>query len=67
MGSRKRETCRIIFASGGVAHMVTDTGLDWAFLGMPNGDIAAYDLDRESSPSSAFRISGVRETLGPEE
>ncbi|KAH8886476.1 hypothetical protein GQ53DRAFT_796815 [Thozetella sp. PMI_491] len=39
---------------GGVAHMTTDVGLDWAFLGQPNGDIVAYDLDRERL--SAFRI-----------
>ena len=32
---------------GGVAFMISDPGLDWVFLGMPNGDIATYDLDRE--------------------
>ncbi|ORY67197.1 lethal giant larvae like, C-terminal-domain-containing protein [Pseudomassariella vexata] len=34
-------------APGVVASMVTDPMLDWCFLGMQNGEVFAYDLDRE--------------------
>lgn len=41
--------------AGHVVSMVTDPMLDWAFLGMVNGDILAYDLDRLSL-SRNFRL-----------
>ncbi|KAK7747785.1 Lethal(2) giant larvae sro7 [Diatrype stigma] len=42
-------------APGVVVTMVTDPTLDWCFLGIQNGDIYAYDLDRQRL--SAFRLS----------
>lgn len=42
-------------APGVVISMVTDPMLDWCFLGLANGDICAYDLDRQRI--SAFRLS----------
>lgn len=42
-------------APGVVVSMVTDPTLDWCFLGLANGDICAYDLDRQRI--SAFRLS----------
>ena len=39
---------------GAVVTMVTDPMLDWALLGLSNGDVMAYDLDRERL--SPFRI-----------
>lgn len=41
--------------SGSVVSMVTDPMLDWAFLGLQNGDVMAYDLDRHSL-ARAFRL-----------
>lgn len=32
---------------GAVTSLVTDPGLDWAFIGLSSGEIVAYDLDRE--------------------
>lgn len=32
---------------GAVASLVTDPGLDWAFIGLSSGEVIAYDLDRE--------------------
>lgn len=40
---------------GTVVSMVTDPMLDWAFIGLQNGDILAYDLDR-SSLARSFRL-----------
>ena len=40
--------------AGPIVCMVTDPMLDWAFLGSANGDVVAYDLDRERL--SRFRI-----------
>ncbi|KAF3068002.1 Lethal [Trichoderma lentiforme] len=40
---------------GPVTSMVTDPMLDWAFIGMQNGDIMAYDLDRRGLARS-FRL-----------
>ncbi|KAF8431861.1 putative snare-dependent exocytosis protein [Terfezia claveryi] len=31
---------------GGVNAIVAETGLDWVFLGLQNGEVIAYDLDR---------------------
>ncbi|KAI1442326.1 lethal giant larvae like, C-terminal-domain-containing protein [Annulohypoxylon stygium] len=39
---------------GVVSCMLTDPMLDWCFLGMQNGEICAYDLDRERM--SSFRL-----------
>ncbi|KAG5929067.1 hypothetical protein E4U42_007292 [Claviceps africana] len=41
--------------AGQVVSMVTDPALDWAFLGLQNGDVFAFDLDR-SSLSRVFRL-----------
>lgn len=41
--------------AGQVISLVTDPMLDWAFLGLQNGDVVAYDIDR-SSLSRAFRL-----------
>ncbi|KAH7322860.1 lethal giant larvae like, C-terminal-domain-containing protein [Stachybotrys elegans] len=43
-----------VFA-GHVVALVTDPMLDWAFVGLQNGDIMAYDLDRGSLARS-FRL-----------
>ncbi|KAH6605987.1 hypothetical protein Trco_005140 [Trichoderma cornu-damae] len=40
---------------GTVAAMATDPMLDWAFIGMQNGDVVAYDLDRHGLARS-FRL-----------
>jgi syntaxin-binding protein 5 len=32
---------------GAVSSLVTDHGLDWAFIGLSSGEVIAYDLDRE--------------------
>ncbi|KAK5995628.1 Sodium protection 2-like protein [Cladobotryum mycophilum] len=40
---------------GTVVSMVTDPMLDWAFVGLQNGDVMAYDLDRHSL-ARAFRL-----------
>ncbi len=32
---------------GAVTSLVTDPGLDWAFIGLSSGEVIAYDLDRE--------------------
>jgi hypothetical protein len=41
--------------AGTVAALVTDPVLDWTFVGLQNGDIVAYDLDRRSLARS-FRL-----------
>lgn len=41
--------------AGNVASLVVDPMLDWAFIGLQNGDIMAYDLDRRSL-SRSFRL-----------
>lgn len=45
------ETARILASytpPGGVTAVVTDPTLDFALIGLQNGDIVAYDLDRQS-------------------
>ncbi|KAL1899233.1 Lethal(2) giant larvae sro7 [Sporothrix stenoceras] len=44
-------------SAGAAVCMVTDPMLDWAFLGLTNGDIIAYDLDRERL--SPFRVQNL--------
>ncbi|CAK7208937.1 Lethal(2) giant larvae sro7 [Sporothrix curviconia] len=44
-------------SAGAAVCMVTDPMLDWAFLGLTNGDIVAYDLDRERL--SSFRVPNL--------
>ncbi|CAK7201931.1 Lethal(2) giant larvae sro7 [Sporothrix eucalyptigena] len=44
-------------SAGAAVCMVTDPMLDWAFLGLTNGDIVAYDLDRERL--SPFRVPNL--------
>ncbi|KAL7918194.1 lethal giant larvae like, C-terminal domain-containing protein [Trichoderma austrokoningii] len=44
LDSGERVASQVI--GGTVAAMVTDPMLDWAFIGMQNGDVLAYDLDR---------------------
>ncbi|KAM3531275.1 hypothetical protein NHJ13051_000843 [Beauveria bassiana] len=41
--------------AGSVAALVIDPMLDWAFIGLQNGDVMAYDLDRHSL-SRSFRL-----------
>lgn len=41
--------------AGTVACMIVDPMLDWAFVGLQNGDIMAYDLDR-STLARSFRL-----------
>ncbi|XWW92667.1 hypothetical protein V2A60_000592 [Cordyceps javanica] len=41
--------------AGTVAALVVDPMLDWAFIGLQNGDVMAYDLDRHSL-SRSFRL-----------
>ncbi|PMB70477.1 Lethal(2) giant larvae SRO7 [Beauveria bassiana] len=41
--------------AGSVAALVVDPMLDWAFIGLQNGDVMAYDLDRHSL-SRSFRL-----------
>ena len=52
---------------GGVSTVLTEPGLDWVFLGLQNGDVIAYDLDREVL--SPFRIprlwKSLRASVGP--
>ncbi|KAI4174500.1 MAG: hypothetical protein LQ343_002257 [Gyalolechia ehrenbergii] len=45
------ETARILASytpPGGVTAVVTDPTLDFALIGLQNGDVVAYDLDRQS-------------------
>ena len=42
---------------GGVSAIVAEAGLDWVFLGLQNGDVIAYDLDR--CVLSPFRITNL--------
>ena len=42
---------------GGVNAIVAEPGLDWVFLGMQNGEVIAYDLDR--LVLSPFRIPNL--------
>ena len=48
-----REAAQVI--GGSVISLVTDPMLDWAFIGLQNGDVMAYDLDR-GSLARAFRL-----------
>lgn len=41
--------------AGRVVELATDPMLDWAFLGLANGDVMAYDMDRRSL-ARAFRL-----------
>lgn len=41
--------------AGHVTALVTDPMLDWAFIGLQNGDVVAYDLDRGNLARS-FRL-----------
>ncbi|KAL6413880.1 hypothetical protein AUP68_03411 [Ilyonectria robusta] len=41
--------------AGTVVSLVADPMLDWAFIGLQNGDVLAYDLDR-GSLARAFRL-----------
>lgn len=52
---------------GRVACVVTDPGLDWAFVAMQNGaDVWAYDLDRERPAGAGFRVPNLwRERADP--
>lgn len=48
---------------GGVATLVTDPMLDWAFIGHTNGDVSAFDLDR--GRMAPFRIPNFWKTQYP--
>ncbi|QPH10514.1 hypothetical protein C2857_001855 [Epichloe festucae Fl1] len=41
--------------AGQVVSLVTDPMLDWAFIGLQNGDVVAFDMDRNSL-SRVFRL-----------
>ncbi|KAL7810057.1 lethal giant larvae like, C-terminal domain-containing protein [Trichoderma aethiopicum] len=49
---------------GPVGAMVTDPMLDWAFIGMHNGDVVAYDLDRHML-ARAFRLPNFWKARDP--
>ncbi|KAF7558311.1 hypothetical protein G7046_g5847 [Stylonectria norvegica] len=44
-----------LVVAGQVISLVTDPMLDWAFIGLQNGDVMAYDLDRGTLARS-FRL-----------
>ncbi|GAD99096.1 SNARE-dependent exocytosis protein (Sro7), putative [Paecilomyces variotii No. 5] len=46
-----------------VSSLLTDPSLDYAFIGLQNGDIIAYDLDRESL--TPFRIPNLWKEHNP--
>lgn len=48
---------------GGVSSISTDPSLDWIFLGLQNGDVVVYDLDRELL--SPFRIPNLWRERSP--
>lgn len=48
---------------GAVSSILTDPSLDWVFLGLENGDVVAYDLDRELL--SPFRIPNLWREKSP--
>lgn len=50
--------------AGQVTTMVTDPMLDWAFVGLQNGDIVAFDLDR-GSLSRSFRLPNFWQEKNP--
>ncbi|KAF4974481.1 hypothetical protein FZEAL_8619 [Fusarium zealandicum] len=49
------ERVAAMVVAGQVVSMVTDPMLDWAFLGLHNGDVLAFDLDRGNLARS-FRL-----------
>lgn len=53
LDSGERLAAQVI--AGHVVSMVTDPMLDWAFLGLQNGDVMAFDLDRRNLARS-FRL-----------
>ncbi|KAH8174740.1 hypothetical protein LIA77_06159 [Sarocladium implicatum] len=50
-----RVAAQVVAGRIGKGCMVTDPMLDWAFLGLQNGEVVAYDLDR-GSLSRTFRL-----------
>lgn len=48
---------------GVVSTVLTDPSLDWVFLGLQNGDVVVYDLDREIL--SPFRIPNLWREKSP--
>lgn len=48
---------------GAVSSILTDPALDWVFLGLQNGDVVVYDLDREIL--SPFRIPNLWRERSP--
>lgn len=44
--------------AGNVVSLVSDPMLDWAFIGLQNGDVMAYDLDRRNLARS-FRLPNL--------
>ena len=50
--------------AGQIAAMITDPMLDWAFIGLQNGDIVAFDLDR-GSLSRSFRLPNFWQEKNP--
>lgn len=50
--------------AGHVVSLVTDPMLDWAFLGLQNGDVMAYDLDRMNF-ARAFRLPNYWQEKDP--
>ncbi|KYK60773.1 SNARE-dependent exocytosis protein [Drechmeria coniospora] len=51
--------------AGRVMVVASDPMLDWVFLGLQNGDVMAYDLDRMSL-ARAFRLPNFWASRGPE-
>lgn len=48
---------------GGVSSILIDPSLDWVFLGLQNGDVVVYDIDRELL--SPFRIPNLWRERSP--
>ncbi|KAI9680137.1 MAG: hypothetical protein M1829_001374 [Trizodia sp. TS-e1964] len=48
---------------GFVTSLLTDPSMDWAFLGLQNGDVLTYDLDREKL--APFRIPNLWRERSP--
>ncbi|PNP77520.1 hypothetical protein FNYG_09396 [Fusarium nygamai] len=58
------ERIAALVVAGQVVSLVTDPMLDWAFIGLYNGDIMAFDLDRGSLARS-FRLPNFWKEKNP--
>lgn len=58
------ERVAAMVVAGQVVSLVTDPMLDWAFIGLYNGDIMAFDLDR-GNLARAFRLPNFWKERNP--